>query len=547
MTAAHGVPPSPARISRRFLLALGVVSLVALVIRVLIIVIVKPRVPALGDASAYHLLANHLADGRGYIRPFDLSRFGLVVPTAEYPPLHTFVLSGFARLGLRSVEAQRLALAVIGTASVAGIGWVGHRVANARVGVVAAALAACSPMIFLPETTLMSETIFLALVVGALGLAIRAREQGSYARFLALGGVLGLAALTRAEAGVLGVLLIVPAAFGSKDDATRRRIAMAATGLLAMVAVVVPWTLRNQATFHRFVPVSNNLGTAVAGANCALTYSGPSLGSWRSTFGAGDAGAGQCFTGFNGRERAVRDSLGEGHCASVESGEALPAPASPAPNVRRQDPETEPNRSAHSSRQRPRFRGCWRNRTKRWSVAWLRNVQGTTTATIASSPVHAIAIRRRVASSSIRTRRARGGRAKEHPTSARVRAARPRTPPRAGTGRRTPVPGRGWQDRGARPPHGRMVSAHQCGLGRNSVGSTRREGSSDTDAGVRHAMTDPTDPRPHSPCRSPPARASALRPAQAEAGESGEHEHVERWVLGGRHHQSESAQVERWM
>ncbi len=309
MTAAHGVPPSSARTSRRFLLALGVVAAVALFIRVLIIVIVNPRVPALGDASAYHLLANHLADGRGYIRPFDLTRFGLVVPTAEYPPLHAFVLSGFARLGLRSVEGQRLALAVIGTASVAGIGWVGHRVANARVGIVAAALAACSPMIFLPETTLMSETIFLALVVAALGLAIRAREQGSYARFLTLGAVLGLAALTRAEAGVLGVLLIVPAAFRPKDGVNRRRIAMAATGLLAMVAVVMPWTLRNQSTFHHFVPVSNNLGTAVAGANCALTYSGPSLGSWRSTFGAGDAGAGQCFTGFNGRERHFNEAV----------------------------------------------------------------------------------------------------------------------------------------------------------------------------------------------------------------------------------------------
>ena len=58
-----------------------------------------PTCRPLGDASAYHLLANHLADGRGYIRPFDLVKFHLVVPTAEYPPLLPFVLSLLARSG----------------------------------------------------------------------------------------------------------------------------------------------------------------------------------------------------------------------------------------------------------------------------------------------------------------------------------------------------------------------------------------------------------------------------------------------------------------
>ncbi len=308
--ASPRVDPSPsAANSRRFLIALGGIAAAAFLVRVLIITVVNPRVPALGDASAYHLLANHLADGRGYIRPFDLTRFGLVVPTAEYPPLHAFVVSLFARLGLRSVEAQRLALAVIGTASVVGIGWIARRIADAKVGLVAAALAAISPMIFLPDATLMSETIFMALVVAALGLAIRARERPSLGRFVALGLVLGLATLTRAEAGVLALLLMIPIAVRIPGLAPSRRVGLVAVGLAALVAVVVPWTVRNQSTFHEFVPVSNNLGTALAGANCSLTYSGPSLGSWRSTFGRGDAAAGECFTGFNGREPDFNEAI----------------------------------------------------------------------------------------------------------------------------------------------------------------------------------------------------------------------------------------------
>ena len=288
--------------SRRFFRWLALISGIALVVRVLVIVFVDPSVPELGDASAYHLLANHLADGRGYIRPFDLVRFHLVVPTAEYPPLHPFLLSLFARSGLRSVEAQRLGLAVIGSGTVALVGMVGRQIVSARVGLVAAGLAAMSPMMFLPEATLMSEALFVFLVTLALFLAGRARHAPTAGRFAVLGLVLGLGVLTRAEAGVLALLLIVPLAVSETSQPRTRRLALAAVGLAAVAAVVIPWTVRNQSTFHAFVPVSNNLGTALAGANCDLTASGEFLGSWRSTFGAGDTGVGRCFTGFNGSQ-----------------------------------------------------------------------------------------------------------------------------------------------------------------------------------------------------------------------------------------------------
>lgn len=286
---------------RRFALGLALIGLAALVIRVLLVVVVDPHVPRLGDASAYHLLANNLADGRGYIRPFDLLTFHLVVPTAEYPPLHPLVLSWFARLGLRTVEQQRLALALIGTGTVALVGIVGRRLAGDATGLVAATLAAVSPMFFLADATLMSETLFAFLVTLALLLALRLRERPSVGRAVVLGLVLGAAVLTRAEAAVFAVLLLAPLV-ARRGASWRDRLLPAALGLLAIGLVVVPWTVRNQSTFHEFVPVSNNLGTALAGANCDLTYSGPFLGSWRSTFGAGDTGRGHCFTGINGKQ-----------------------------------------------------------------------------------------------------------------------------------------------------------------------------------------------------------------------------------------------------
>src|SRR5689334_2003726 len=104
MSEAGGGDRSP----YRFAIALATVALVAFVIRVLFVVIVDPTVPRIGDASAYHLLAENLAHGHGYIRPFDKLLLGKTRFTAEYPPLFAAVLAIPARLGIHSVESQRI-------------------------------------------------------------------------------------------------------------------------------------------------------------------------------------------------------------------------------------------------------------------------------------------------------------------------------------------------------------------------------------------------------------------------------------------------------
>ena len=104
---------------RTFGIALGGITLAALVIRVVFVVVVDPKVPRLSDASAYHLLANQLADGHGFVRPFDLRLLGLKHPTAEYPPLFPAVLAAASTVGAKSVEAQRIFCAFLGAGTVA--------------------------------------------------------------------------------------------------------------------------------------------------------------------------------------------------------------------------------------------------------------------------------------------------------------------------------------------------------------------------------------------------------------------------------------------
>ena len=99
---------------RLFVRTLLAVIAGAVLLRIAFVLIVDPVVPRIGDASAYHLLGRGLADGDGYIRPFDALLLGRERPTAEYPPLFPALLAALDLLGLSSVTAQRLALAGLG-------------------------------------------------------------------------------------------------------------------------------------------------------------------------------------------------------------------------------------------------------------------------------------------------------------------------------------------------------------------------------------------------------------------------------------------------
>jgi 4-amino-4-deoxy-L-arabinose transferase-like glycosyltransferase len=289
----------------RFAVGLGAIALVALALRIVFVVVVAPAVPKLGDANAYHLLADQLARGLGYIRPFDNLLLHLHRPTAEYPPLFALLLSVSTRLGADTVEQQRIFLAFVGAGTVVLVGLLGRRVASGAVGLAAAALAAVYPMLFLPEATLMSESLYVLLVTLVLLCAYRVYDEPTPARFVVLGLAIGAATLVRAEGLLLGAVVVAALAIGLRSLPTRERLTRVAIALGVGIALLVPWTIRNAVRFHAFVPVSNNAATLVDGANCDATYGGSQLGLWRESFSThGDAArtlpqAQACFEGFD--------------------------------------------------------------------------------------------------------------------------------------------------------------------------------------------------------------------------------------------------------
>jgi Dolichyl-phosphate-mannose-protein mannosyltransferase len=273
-----------------FRVRLALVAAAALIIRVVYLLAVAQDVPGIGDFYFYHWSANLLADGSGYTDPFVLGIYGVSLPTAEHPPLWSFLLAVVSKLGGAGSEvgvtapagdflAHRLTGCVVGAAVVVAVGSLGRRLGGERLGLVAAGIAAVYPVLVTSDASLMSETLYGLFVVVAVLLAYRLIDRPTVGRAAALGAVIGLAALTRGEGLLLLPLLAIPLAWRGGRSGRALRVGAAC---VAMLIVIAPWTIRNLSALDRFVLVSTNDGGVIGGANCKRTYGGNDLGYWRT-------------------------------------------------------------------------------------------------------------------------------------------------------------------------------------------------------------------------------------------------------------------------
>lgn len=264
--------------SRRSLVAVG---LLALAVRLAYVLVLRPEVPFNSDAQSYHLLARNIADGRGYIAPYDWFLAGVSRPTAEFGPAHPALLSLPSLLGVTTVLGHQLFMAVVGSMTPVATAALGARVTARRaVGVAAGVVAAVHPLLFGSDGAIMSETTYTLLGVLVV-LALLRVDAGARRWWAAAAGALvGLAVLTRGDGLLLLPLVVAPVLY-----ARRRRIDRELLGQLGFVAaaallVIAPWVARNAARFDGRLVLSNNVGSLLNGSNCARTYAGERLGSW---------------------------------------------------------------------------------------------------------------------------------------------------------------------------------------------------------------------------------------------------------------------------
>jgi hypothetical protein len=235
-------------------------------VRLAYVLLVQPEVPFVGDGRTYHLLGRNIADGRGYLAPYDWFFQGRSRPTAEFGPVHPSLLAAASFFGASTITAQQVFLALVGSATPVLTALLALRVTGRqRVAVLAGLLAAVHPLLFGSDGALMSETTYTLLGL-LLALALLDR------RLVMAAVVLGLAVLTRGDAVLLVPFLVVPLLWRAW-----RQIAVV-VGIA--VLVVAPWVVRNAVRFDGQLVLSNNLGSLVNGSNCPATYAGPKLGSW---------------------------------------------------------------------------------------------------------------------------------------------------------------------------------------------------------------------------------------------------------------------------
>jgi len=256
----------------RFSRALALAAVAGFGLRLAYALALVKSKPLLGDALEFHLQANLLADGKGYIQPFLYQATGQAHASADKPPLYPFLEALISLAGGRSANWHHLVGVLAGTGTIVVVGLVGRRVAGPRAGLIAAGLAAVYPLLIAADGSLRSESVYALCLSLVLLAALRFREVPDARRGAVLGVAIAAAALTRGEALVLLGLLVVPLAWRHR----RAGLVAAATCVL----VLAPWLVRCWIAFDQPVLISTNVGGLLAGANCDSTYAGQLLGEW---------------------------------------------------------------------------------------------------------------------------------------------------------------------------------------------------------------------------------------------------------------------------
>ena len=240
----------------------------------------------LRDPVLYLVLADHLAAGDGY-------RYGFAPDqgqTAYYPPGYPLALGGavwLARLALPgTVSAFDVAVwlnVALSVATIALVFVLGRRLAGPAVGLVAAGIWAVWPNLVFHSGIVLTETLFLFLLVLLLIVLLGDREAAAapgVARLVTAGALFGLVLLVRPVSAVIApFLLLLWWGRGARAALWRLGVVLAAT-----LVVLVPWSVRSTIVMDEPVALSLNFGD-----NLCLGHNPGATG------GFGDLAA-HCFT-----------------------------------------------------------------------------------------------------------------------------------------------------------------------------------------------------------------------------------------------------------
>jgi 4-amino-4-deoxy-L-arabinose transferase-like glycosyltransferase len=246
-------------------IVLAVIVAVAFVLRLAWLLYAKADPPVnsvtLGDQFWFWSYGNEIAAGRGY------ANYITHVPSAYYPVGYPALLALVFWICLHTPLTNDLMLAVgvmhvvFSTATVVLVYIVGRRVFNETVGLLAAAFMAVFPNAIYQVASLQLETTFVFLSMAALAIIVSHDWTGglpSTRRLVAFGIVLGLSILVRPFSAwfLLGLFLAVVATRAG----WRRALTVTLVPAAIVLAMHIPWIIRNELQMHAFIVTSTNTG-----------------------------------------------------------------------------------------------------------------------------------------------------------------------------------------------------------------------------------------------------------------------------------------------
>lgn len=264
---------------RRFLAYLAPIAAVGLAIRATFVLVRQSSVELVtGDAFWYHFQAKLVAEGRGFLHPFDFYKDGIVSPGADHPPGFVLVLAALDVVGIDTPQGQRLAMCLVGTASIVVIAFLARRLAGPTVGLIAAGVASLYPNMWINDGMLMVETVFIFATALSLLACYQYLEAPAWSSLVLLSASLTAAAMVRPEAIVLFALLATPLVLARRSTSWRTRLSHLSVAALIPILAFAPWVAYNLGRFEEPVLLSTGAGQTLAAGNCDLTYSGRNLG-----------------------------------------------------------------------------------------------------------------------------------------------------------------------------------------------------------------------------------------------------------------------------
>jgi 4-amino-4-deoxy-L-arabinose transferase-like glycosyltransferase len=264
----------------KFWQQLSLIALAGFALRIAYILIWRrEHLPLGGDALQYSIGANIFSQGKGFLSGW-AAIGGHVVPTAQHPPLYIMWLAipSWFTSGHATQLVHMLWTCPLDFASIMVIGFIGRLLGGNRCGLIAASFAAVYPSFWIQDGRLMSEPLAILLIALVIWTSYLFVQRPTVVRAIAIGGLCGLAALTRSELLLLAPLLLVPLALFRRGTPIASRLQWLVAGGLAAVIVVSPWVIYNNGRFKERVTFTTNFGATLAMANCDEVYYGRSIG-----------------------------------------------------------------------------------------------------------------------------------------------------------------------------------------------------------------------------------------------------------------------------